>query len=41
VRIPRWQVQDIDTEEDWVRAELMAIHLRTVGRFNCEESEAK
>ena len=24
VRIPRWRVQDIDTEEDWARAELMA-----------------
>ena len=24
VAIPRWRVQDIDTEEDWVRAELMA-----------------
>jgi pseudaminic acid cytidylyltransferase len=23
VRIPRWRVQDIDTEEDWRRAELM------------------
>lgn len=24
VRIPRWRVQDIDTENDWIRAELMA-----------------
>lgn len=24
VRIPRWRVQDIDTEEDWHRAELLA-----------------
>ena len=23
VIIPRWRVQDIDTEEDWLRAELM------------------
>ena len=21
--LPRWRVQDIDTEEDWIRAELM------------------
>ena len=21
--LPRWRVQDIDTEEDWMRAELM------------------
>lgn len=27
VRIPRWRVQDIDTEEDWARAELMAAFL--------------
>lgn len=25
--IPRWRVQDIDTEEDWVRAEAMASYL--------------
>lgn len=24
VSIPRWRVQDIDTEEDWIRAEAMA-----------------
>jgi len=24
LRIPRWRVQDIDTSEDWVRAELLA-----------------
>ena len=24
IPLPRWRVQDIDTEEDWVRAELMA-----------------
>ncbi len=27
VTIPRWRVQDIDTEEDWVRAEAMAGYL--------------
>jgi N-acylneuraminate cytidylyltransferase len=27
VRIPRWRVQDIDTEEDWARAEAMAAYL--------------
>jgi N-acylneuraminate cytidylyltransferase len=27
VRIPRWRVQDIDTEEDWVRAESIASYL--------------
>lgn len=27
VTIPRWRVQDIDTEEDWARAELMAGYL--------------
>jgi pseudaminic acid cytidylyltransferase len=27
VRIPRWRVQDIDTEEDWTRAEFMASYL--------------
>ena len=29
VHIPRWRVQDIDTEEDWVRAESMATYLTT------------
>jgi pseudaminic acid cytidylyltransferase len=24
IKIPRWRVQDIDTEEDWLRAEIMA-----------------
>jgi pseudaminic acid cytidylyltransferase len=24
VLIPRWRVQDIDTADDWVRAELLA-----------------
>lgn len=28
VRIPRWRVQDIDTEDDWRRAEAMAEYLR-------------
>ena len=27
VRIPRWRVQDIDTEEDWIRAECIATYL--------------
>jgi N-acylneuraminate cytidylyltransferase len=29
VRIPRWRVQDIDTEEDWARAELMGKYLQS------------
>lgn len=28
VPIPRWRVQDIDTEEDWTRAEAMSQYLR-------------
>jgi pseudaminic acid cytidylyltransferase len=28
VAIPRWRVQDIDNEEDWVRAEMMHSYLR-------------
>jgi N-acylneuraminate cytidylyltransferase len=28
VRLPRYLVQDIDTEEDWIRAELIFRHLR-------------
>jgi pseudaminic acid cytidylyltransferase len=28
VTIPRWRVQDIDTEEDWERAELIGRYLR-------------
>lgn len=32
VRIPRWRVQDIDTEEDWIRAESMASYLQLDGR---------
>ncbi len=27
VRIPRWRVQDIDTDEDWARAEAMSAYL--------------
>jgi len=27
IRIPRWRVQDIDTEEDWVRAESLASYM--------------
>jgi N-acylneuraminate cytidylyltransferase len=27
IRIPRWRVQDIDTEEDWLRAEAMAAYM--------------
>ncbi len=27
VNIPRWRVQDIDTEDDWLRAESMATYL--------------
>lgn len=30
VDIPRWRVQDIDTEEDWLRAELMMNYLAQV-----------
>jgi N-acylneuraminate cytidylyltransferase len=30
VVVPRWRVQDIDTMEDWVQAELMFRSLRTV-----------
>lgn len=24
IRLPRWRVQDIDTEDDWIRAEILA-----------------
>ena len=27
VTIPRWRVQDVDTEEDWIRAEAVAAQL--------------
>jgi pseudaminic acid cytidylyltransferase len=33
VRIPPWRVQDIDTEEDWRRAEAMAMHLGVGGNM--------
>jgi len=29
LEVPRWRVQDIDTEDDWVRAELLAGVLRS------------
>ncbi len=29
VRIPRWRVQDMDTEEDWQRAELMSAYINS------------
>ena len=32
VIIPRWRVQDIDTEEDWVRAEAMTGYLASIGQ---------
>jgi pseudaminic acid cytidylyltransferase len=35
VKLPRWRVQDIDTEEDWSRAEIMYSYLKadsTCGR---------
>lgn len=41
VRIPRWQVQDIDTEEDWLRAEFIAMYLKTVGRSKCADNGTK
>lgn len=28
IKIPRWRVQDIDTEDDWIRAEIMFDMLR-------------
>lgn len=31
VIIPRWRVQDIDTEEDWIRAESMTGYLSAIG----------
>jgi len=38
VRLPRWRVQDIDTEEDWRRAERIALNLGMAGDRPCEES---
>lgn len=32
LRIPRWRVQDIDTEDDWRRAELLAAMLEAGGQ---------
>jgi len=32
IKLPRYRVQDIDTEEDWVRAEAMFKVLEDVGR---------
>lgn len=31
IRLPRWRVQDIDTEDDWTRAELLARALQDRG----------
>jgi len=31
VRLPHWRAQDIDTEEDWMRAEMMCRALVTTG----------
>jgi len=28
IKIPRWRVQDIDTEDDWKRAELLYKHIK-------------
>ena len=28
VKIPRWRIQDIDSEDDWVRAEFIFENLR-------------
>ena len=37
VRIPRWRCQDIDTEEDWIMAELM-FNALTESRINYKNS---
>jgi N-acylneuraminate cytidylyltransferase len=34
VHIPRWMVQDIDTEEDWIRAEMMFDALTRAGALS-------
>src|SRR5882757_2486263 len=34
VVLPRWRVQDIDTEDDWVRAEMIAATLSARGAHN-------
>jgi pseudaminic acid cytidylyltransferase len=31
ITLPRWRVQDIDTEEDWERAERMRLYLEATG----------
>jgi pseudaminic acid cytidylyltransferase len=41
VRIPRWRVQDIDTEEDWVRAEMIAAYVAAAGRFQSADNGVK
>jgi N-acylneuraminate cytidylyltransferase len=38
VSIPRWRVQDIDTEEDWTRAEAMASSIDAHTTTNASES---
>ena len=30
VMLPRWRVQDLDTDDDWARAEMMAAYARSV-----------
>jgi pseudaminic acid cytidylyltransferase len=37
IPLPRWRVQDIDTEDDWVRAELMHKALLSHGTICAEE----
>ncbi len=37
VRVPRWRVQDIDTPEDWTRAEIMWQVLQTDTDRKCKE----
>jgi pseudaminic acid cytidylyltransferase len=34
VIIPRWRVQDIDTPDDWIRAEMIYRVLQSAGRLN-------
>jgi pseudaminic acid cytidylyltransferase len=40
VSIPRWRVQDIDTEEDWIRAEAMAPALTAQASLDESQSRA-
>lgn len=35
--VPRWRVQDIDTQEDWIRAELMHQTFKQQPRKDCNE----